>query len=177
MRLQVPAEPGTPPGSPPQTANTVHGVPADREVVQEIHDAPPVEEHVGKIYAWNKDTAVPLTYTPRDLTAPLQSSMEQLKQHIALVEEEKKQVRNVGSLHSLFIVCASSWFFSQVVYWSLDLTSRECHTTVDRGTRDTVGGFARRARQQVLAANVHRRISSAVSVYAVMFYAVSAPCC
>ena len=129
MRLQVPAEPGTPPGSPPQTANTVHGVPADREVVQEIHDAPPVEEHVGDVrgpqgYAWEKDTAMPRTYTPRDLNTPLQISMEQLKQHIALVEEEKKQVRNVGSLHSLFIVCASSWFFSQVVYWSLDLTSR-----------------------------------------------------
>jgi hypothetical protein len=111
MRSQVPAEPGTPPGSPPQTVKK--GVPADREMVQEIHDAPPVEEHVGDVrgpqgYAWEKDTAVPRTFTPRDLNTPLQSSMEQLKQHIALVEEEKKLVRSVVSAFSSFIVCACS---------------------------------------------------------------------
>ena len=102
MLSQEPGEPGTPPGSPPQTENKAkNGIPADWEAVQEIHDAPPVEEHVGNVrgpqgYAWDES----LMYTPRDLTTPLQSSMEQLKQHITLVEEEKKQVRSVVSAFS-----------------------------------------------------------------------------
>ncbi len=72
MRSQVPAEPITPPGSPPRTAT---GPLAYREVVQEILDAPPVEKHIGNVrgpqgYAWEKETDVPMKYTPRDPSKP-----------------------------------------------------------------------------------------------------------
>jgi hypothetical protein len=68
----VPAEPVTPPGSPPVTAT---GAPAYREVIQEILDAPPVEKHIGNVrgpqgYAWEKDTHVPMKYTPKDPSTP-----------------------------------------------------------------------------------------------------------
>ena len=69
---EVPAQPVTPPGSPPRTMT---GASAYQEVVQELLDAPPVEKHVGNVrgpqgYEWERDTDVQTKYTPRNPSTP-----------------------------------------------------------------------------------------------------------